>query len=727
MTRHWATLLGLFLAASTTLAQREYIEEVVPASSPLDDVDLDAPDPALTGKRPSGDPVTPSKVNPPTPQNGKPDLRSNPPADPRGREPSADPKVGAVGDAPALEEGSGFEVVATSREAFLEKVAPFFQANGRGEVAAARKQLPTLERAATEFGLHGLQGGFSAPAAALAAVRAAQTAVAEGRLDDANDLLEAAAHLAPDDLDTHLAAVGVRLSKDGPIAALTSLPQILSASFSDPVIRGAVVARLALVALCSLLLMLLVSTIALAIPAASMIAFDIRTFLPRGVHAWQALIVVALLGIAPTMLGIGVVPGMVWLIVLSAGYLERRRRFTAVAVAVVSCTLPLLAGVVAAGQAVAGSEAAALTKAVYDIDGARVIDGLRREEAAGRRLETTESAALAFAAHREGRLGEARERFTALARTDPSAGWAHGGLGVTLAILGEDELAIAEFGLAIQSFEGVAGGEVPQAAAAFNASLLHHKARRTEKAQALIAPVAEQHPELLAVFRRVTFRDVDEVTSHNRAFVPVYPPPGALALPPSTNAQAGIEDAFARLLWRGLDTTTALGLLAVLALLAAAMAGLSSRLRLARPCDRCGDPASRRVDGPDVPEGSCAACYHAFLSTKSRVDAGVRIRKENAIRRRGRRRALTVLVLSLAPGAGHLYAGAVGRGMLLLLVATVSASTALWMSGLVPGPWLPTGSPWMWMAPSLVLLVVALLLGFRSARDVADDERRGIS
>src|SRR5204863_324941 len=75
-----------------------------------------------------------------------------------------------------------------------------------------------------------------------------------------------------------------------------------------------------------------------------------------------------------------------------------------------------------------------------------------------------------------------------------------------------------------------------------------------------------------------------------------------------------------------------------------------------QPCVRCGDPASRRVDGKDVPEDTCSQCFHAFVSTRSRIDAGVKLRKEREIIRRRTRAGRVNLGLGVVfPGAGHVY------------------------------------------------------------------------
>jgi hypothetical protein len=90
------------------------------------------------------------------------------------------------------------------------------------------------------------------------------------------------------------------------------------------------------------------------------------------------------------------------------------------------------------------------------------------------------------------------------------------------------------------------------------------------------------------------------------------------------------------------------------------------------------------------------------------------------------RRARLVILLSMWPGAGHLFAGAVVRGVLLSLLAGLAVVGAVVVSDLWPGPGVQ-------QLPGLVLivapgLVAALLVAVavRSALVLADDERGGL-
>jgi hypothetical protein len=219
---------------------------------------------------------------------------------------------------------------------------------------------------------------------------------------------------------------------------------------------------------------------------------------------------------------------------------------------------------------------------------------------------------------------------------------------------------------------------------------------------------------------------VDETVHHNRSFVEVLPPRSATQALLGGPAADVLELAIGRLLWRGLPMQSATLLLAGLVSLIMVVSAFGPRIDMATTCTRCGAPSSRRADGPEVPAQTCAACFHAFVSTKSRVDASVRTLRERSIYRRRHRRARVVVMLSVWPGAGHLFAGAGARGAVFAVLGTVSALAALACSDGWPGPRLHGDMPvWLLVAPFGLAFCVVLAVSVRSALGIAAEERRG--
>ena len=723
--RAFAVLLVVCGAAATAGAQREFIEEVDDgpnkAEQRNDDVDLDAPDVPVAAVKPPIDPTRPDRPPVRDPKDPGPKDPKDPkaPKDPTTAKEPVDAK-----DPEVL--STSFEVRLTSRAAFLEKLAPHFMAAHKGETARARKLLPDIEQASLDFAMPGIRSGFQSRAVGLALARESEAAVADGRDDDAILLAEAARRTAPDDVATLAALAHVRWSAGDPVAALTSLGEIVPAVRSDPVALASVVARAAAVAFAVVLVLLALLAVVVAVPAFSLFAFDVWLSLPRGSHVVQGWALVLLAAAAPVVAGAGLVFSLLWILTLGVLYMGPRARVVAVVVGVLVAGLPFVTEVFARALVVPGSSAQRLHLALFDVDGEDDLEALRAAERGGRTLSLLENAALAVSARREGRLDESLTRWKSLVLGNGDVGWVHGGYGTALANAGQDDLALAELGLAIQRVEE--GGRTGAITAAFNGSLIHHKAGRIDKAQALLASSSQNASELIGDLRRATFRAPDETVGHNRAYVDVLPRRRALvtlAFAPSDDA-AAVEASIARPLSHGLTGSTAAMALGLFPLLWLVLLAASKKLPVACACDRCGDPASRRVDGPDVPHGTCAACFHVFLSSKSRVDATVKLRKERAIFLRSRRRARLVLLLSLLPGAGHLFVGAAARGIVLALLFAVCAAGVVVGLDLVPGP-RPT-SAWssaLLTAPFVVVAVIVFLVGLRSALLIADDERAG--
>lgn len=715
-------LIAVVVLAAPLQAQREFVEELQPSRSAQGEIDLDAPDPAVPASRPTP-PALPVAATPPS---SKPSSRPAPPVPPPSRPVRPAASMVVPPPLPTSEAlSSSFTIVPMSQSAFLEKVTPHFAAVLRDDDARARSALSGVRQGALDAAVSGLPDGYAAPAVARALVRVARRAADEGRLEDAAELVDLGLALAPSDLDTVVGAARVRLDTVGLTAALSMAGDMVHALRASPVDLGNAAARALAALIASILLSLVAVTVMVAVPSLPIVAFDLATRLPRGIHQAQLVGFVVIVAFIPLLLGAGAVPGLLSVCALAMVGVNNRRRVVLGVMACMTLALPPLVDVLSRQWTVARSSAAALHRALYDVDGDDAVAALVAREAAGGPVDAWGLVAIANAARREGRVAEAVERYKALVKKHGHYSWVHGGYAVALATAGQVDLALAEFGLAIERARVEQGGAVVVGPSAFNASLLHHAAGRTEKAQSMLTEVTELGPDGLSRLRRATVRAIDEVVSHNRAFVEVLPPRRSLEVGADAPEAEALATGVGMALWGGPPASAwprvggLVGLLAVLGLVA-------SRSRTACSCVRCGAPASSRVDGQGVPVGTCASCYHAFISTSSRVDGGVRLRKENAIRHRSLRRARLFILFSVWPGAGHLFAGAVVQGLVLSLLAGLAVGGAIVLSDIWPGPG-------VLQIPAVALvalpgLVAALLVAVavRAALGLADDEKGGV-
>jgi hypothetical protein len=492
----------------------------------------------------------------------------------------------------------------------------------------------------------------------------------------------------------------------------------------DPLSSSQVVGRALSTLLAALVFLLLLLAVLAGGPALWRLSFDLVRLLPRGAAVAQVFALVVIVGIVPLIAGVGPVFGALWILSLAWLHLATRERVLTALLGVLCLALPLGVDAVARLACFPGSRTASTHRALFDAHAEPLRHALAARPPA--ELDPYERAALAMWHKREGRLEEARRLFAEVVDTpsgDPSdLAFAHGGLGVIAALRGEEATALDELGRTIVAD--------PRAyAAAFNASLLHFRAFRTDKADSAIASMADA-PALLNAFRRTTYRVPDQAVSHNRAFIDVYPSPLSMLRAGllSTNESRDTARTIARvLLWNEVGTR-ALTFLAVFPLFWLVLSTQRKKIDPAQSCVRCGDAASRRIDGGDVPPGTCSSCYHCFMSRTSRADAGVTLRRERAIaRRHARLRTATVMLAVLMPGAGHIFGGAVVRGVFFATWYALGLAALLFASGIVPMPQL--AGPWShstaMVAPALFLGIV-WLLAMRSAWILAADvSRRG--
>ena len=714
-------------AAGSVAAQREFIEEVDDARTGAvrpEDVDLDAPDPALakpkTQDSRGSDAGTDVSQKGPTLNDAA--MEKLPKAD----DATADgPTANEAGSNDVIE--SGFAVIEASRQSFLDKIAPYFASASKHGTAAARKMMPDIEQAALDFGMSGAVGAFQARTLGFALARAAQAAIDDGSAADAVSLAQAARRFAPDDVSTLAALAHLHWSSGDVAGVWTGLMNVASALRGDPVALGSIVARVAAASVAIVLLLLATLALIGALSAFPLLAFDVWLFLPRGSHIVQGWALVLLAVAAPAVAGAGIVFSLLWMLTLSVLHMTPRARVVAVVTGVLVAVLPVAVDVFARAVVVPTSAAARLHLALFDVDGNAELVALRTREAdPGQQLTTLENAALASSARREGRLTEALSRWRSLVAKNPDAGWAHGGYGVALACAGQDELGLAELGLAMNRDD--LGARSNHVIAAFDGSLLHHKAGRPEKAQGMMASAGAFGSEMIDQLRRASSRTPDEIVSHNRAYVDILPLRSdvtRLAFAPSA-AAAEVEAAVSRQLWRGLTGWPAMIAFGCFPLWWLGLVVAAQRLPVAQACRRCSAPASRRVDAAEVPHGICAGCFHVFLSRKSRVEARVKVMKEHAIMRRGRRRALLITVLALLPGAGHLFAGAHVRGMVVAGVCAACAAAVILGLDFIPAPRpLSLWSSLLFVAPFIFVGVLVFFASVRSALGLAAIERGG--
>ncbi len=578
---------------------------------------------------------------------------------------------------------SAVRIETTSRATFTDGVAPHFVAVGRGDLALARSTLTTARQAALRSGVSGIPEGFGAAATARALALEAQEALASGRTDDAIELAALAQALAPSDFDTLGGVARVVVQTGGSAAMVQAVADLGRALLADPVARSQALARLLAVLIATVVLVLLAVVAAVALPTLPIVAFDLGTRLPRGVHPTQVHAFVVLVALAPLVCGVGVVVGALWIGLVALWGLDGRHRAVLALVAVSTLALPWLVVRMASESMRPAAADMALFSALYDIDGEDAVAALAKRESDGAVLDVYAQVALANAARRQGRVDEALARYRAALVRFGDVPWVRGGYAVALATAGQTQEALGEFKRVLEEARRTPDGKETAALAAFNASLLAFAAGETEQARAIVAGVPRLGPEAVARMRRATSRTVDEVVPHNRAFVEILPP--RTSLPQSDDGASSNQLAAALGLWMwGSHPSSAWPVLGGLVTGIIVLGLLLRRVSTATRCTRCRAPTSRRHHAQAAHHGTCETCFTTFIAADGQVDGAARLQRENAIRRRASARARRAALLTLWPGIGHLTSGAPVRGVIGL-----ASSTLLAVAAVMCGPWWP--------------------------------------
>ncbi len=570
--------------------------------------------------------------------------------------------------------------------------------------AAAQKQLLTVVNTLKAMG-GGAPGGAQAPDMALALVEEAHGWLDKLEADRALALADTAVMLAPSVPATHLAVARARYIKNpGDVAPIASaVGNALTADLSDlPLLLRWLLA--AAMALGGTVLWLLLAVVVLAgARRLPLLAHDVGHVFPRHMRGGVSGALAAVLLSIPLLLRLGPLPTVLWWLLLAWRYLERGERVMAGGAALLTAGLPLLMQTAAPMLLFPRTNAYAMYVGQMDVAQAAVL----RPRVDKAPMDPLSLGVSGLMHKRAGDLEAARAALEHSLRLEPANAWVHINLGCVYASLGELDRAQ-------QQFERASELDPTDALALHNSATLHNLLGRTGAARDAFE--AADHANRA---KAMGYRDRATATlprPHNVAFLDAPAPLAAFV--PAALARTPESEEVAMDLWGRICPSVpaplypfmVLGLMVAFALVEA----LGRRVSTARACARCGSPACRSCDGPNVDRQHCAQCYNAFLVRGARVEAALKIRKDVEIRRyRGRRRVLARLLSVAWAGAGQLYAGLTVPGAVLMVAFTLAGTLGLLTAWLLPDPYGLQGSGAGLLRGALPALpvVVAWLLG----------------
>ncbi len=450
--------------------------------------------------------------------------------------------------------------------------------------------------------------------------------------------------------------------------------EMVKAAAADPRVSRAWLANVGTVLLAGLLLSGLAFVVLLFARYAQLYMHDVHHLFPAGARAWQTRMLAAVLLLSPLLLQLGPVPLLFTALAGCALYCSTVEVGAGVVVMLVLAASPFAAEGLARLAAFGGP--AADVWLIESSEGSSAALGRLQ-----RRAETVGDFAVAFSIarrdKREGDLASAEQLYKKALEASGVSGEAlaaaHNNLGNVYLLMGDAPKSIAQYQQAIELQDA-------SAPAHFNLSRAYSGGgvEQLEKVQAEQARAFELDRPAIDAFSGFTL----QVNRKANKFVMDVPLPQS-SLEPLAAVEAGIAspvgDEARAMLGGPLPPGTAPLLPLGAALVFVVLHALRSRIKPSGRCERCGREVCKRCDPDARPsEALCAQCVNVFVR-RNNVDPTERIRKEVLVHLYQRRRTLTLRVLGVVSGAGHVLLGYPVRGLVYMgLTGCLAASVLLW-------------------------------------------------
>lgn len=528
-----------------------------------------------------------------------------------------------------------------SERDLLARIEARAQAIRGGDTAMADVELSLLEETRKQLG---------APNVVLASaqlIHESQQALLAGQLPRAEVLADAAVRLSPDLGAGHWMRIRAYaesgLGRIGPLAGACF--QLLAAQFSS--------FRNLLGLLSSFAVIFGLSLLALAVLYVALQLFkylrypahDLAELLPGFISGGEVAIALVLALSVPAVLGFGVMPMLIFGLVLVAGYQTRRELG-------LSLLLMLLVGA-APGLLYLASPLVTFHGSVTDALATAASETLagdaeqRVAELAGPNRDYASSVILAHRQRQRGDLVAAEAQYQAALKSNPSSVLARNNLGVVLFLLGREDASE-------KAFQQAAGPRT-HAEPSLNLSSIYFERgdfdlgkKTLEQARQIDPSLTERYTKresTLPLRSKLLEAQVGQGFLWERLMDSGWP-----------EGEAVMTELWAPI--GGRTPPLAMPIAALLGIIAAVTISRRSD-RLSTPCPKCGSPAARRA-----PAQFCTQCHSVFLTSVA-VEPALRRHKEEQVRGYQRRRRWYLRLFSLVAGAGHLYGGRPIVGTLL--------------------------------------------------------------
>ncbi|MBI2375218.1 MAG: hypothetical protein HYV07_14575 [Deltaproteobacteria bacterium] len=515
---------------------------------------------------------------------------------------------------------------------------------------------------------------------------------------------KAACQLSPDLADAHFLRARLLMTysvREIPSAIGSALDGV-RALFSAIRNRVALISTLAGVILSTLLATFLIYALVELFRNLRFMGHDLVRPLPEWVSDFQGALFLLLALVAPFVLGFGIVPTLVVILVVLIPYQSKKEQIVSAVSAALLAMFPLAVDRVAPLLSFFGSTTDSLLMAADEGFSDEAESNLIELSKAGR-ADYDVAVVLGLRARRRGDLAAAESWYRAAIQANSGSVLAKNNLAKLLYARREQDEAK-------KLLEAAKASRI-HAEPYLNLATLELEMSKFEAANKLIESARSIDP---VVTRHYNDLSPGGSTAERLLEIPFEETslwPRVVAGDPARNARISAQ------VWTFVGGRTPADVfpVATLALvgLAFALGQKRKQLNLSAPCMKCGRPAN-----PFVAKQLCDQCRTIFLKAVA-VDPSMRERKEKRIRFYQRRLRWTERILSILPGAGDVFGGRTLTGVTFLFFFVLGLASITWINRMSFHPW--SVGPVQVAAPivaavALVEVILALVCARRSFR-----------
>lgn len=551
---------------------------------------------------------------------------------------------------------------------------------------AARKELLALKN---------LIGSTNLELWAVGLLRAAQVWEASGDSGAAVEIAVSASELAPQLPATWFLLTRLYFSSDpsGIPRYLGSLQKGVVATFSDSRYLRPLVADLSSVALIAFIATVVVVMIVLLLRRGYYFLYDFHFFFPRAAARWQTSAIAVLLLSLPIVFRMGVAPTLLGVFAALTMYLSVRERVLAVVLIGSLGIVPLIGGFVVEHTAFAETVAEDLYRIERGGPGTEPLVQRYEKLAAEDKVGFAERFVLGHFYLNRGHLEQAVTHLKLAQALRPDDVPTKVSLAKAIFLQGDLENSRS-------ILEGVTK-TAPNPVAFYDLSRVYQRrvqvfgdaaAGEIDKANQALMDARQLDASLPAIASEDPFQK--EILGNELLKTLPLSQDDLLAEAKGDVAARRVRSQLSQMLVGDVPSALAVIYPALVALALLGFGFLGASLEVAKECNRCGRPVSKRGD-PDVSPGSpmCTQCVNVFAK-KNVVAPSVKVRKQLEVARYESQleRASTILGV-LWSGMGHVFSGAPVQGAVYGYLFVLAITGALLRSGVVRPPFegLPVG------------------------------------